>query len=730
MRTLLRAFGVLALVAGAFLAWALWPEGPGFDPAPLLARAERYDVRIVRDDFGVPHIQGATDPDVAYGLAYAHAEDDALTIQKVLLATRGRLASVDGPDAAPIDYLVQLLGFWDDVQAGYHSEISPEARALAEAYADGFNHWAALHPDAVLPGVVPVRGQDIVAGFAFKTPLFYGLDASLRELFSRGADEDAPKLALQLSPGERAFRLGPAAPPALGSNAVAVSPRRTSDGATRLLVNSHQPYAGPVAWYEVRLESGEGWDAAGGVFPGSPLMLHGHNRDLGWASTVNRPDLVDVYALVTSPERPGQYRLGESWLDLDRRSARLDVRLLGRLRWTFQRDVLRSEHGPVVETPAGSFAFRYAGMGEIRQIDQYYRMNRARDFDAWWSAMSMQALPSINFVYADRTGRIAYVYNASLPRRAPGPDWSGDLPGDRPELIWTEHLSLDELPHVIDPPSGFVVNCNHTPFRATARGEGPRAEDFPERLGIETGMTNRGLRALELWGGDEHITPEEFRSYKYDKRYSEHSAMRDVVAAMLALDVSDDPGLVEAQRVLASWGFGTEIDDRAAALAVLSARPILEARRRGRPEPDLRASLAAAADVLRAHHGRLDPPWGDVNRFRRGRFDEPIGGGPDVLRAAEADALGPDGTFTAESGDTLIMFVEWDAEGRVHSETIHQFGSATLDATSPHFDDQVPLFLAERTKPVRLDEADLRAHLEREYRPGGAPGDLEDETAP
>jgi len=718
MRTLLRALAALALAVAAFLVWALWPEGPGFDPAPLLARAERYDVRILRDEFGVPHIYGATDPDVAYGLAYAHAEDDALTIQKVLLATRGQLARVDGPDAAPVDYMVRLLGFWDDVEAGYHSAISPEARALAEAYADGFNHWAALHPDAVLPGVVPVRGQDVVAGFAFKTPLFYGLDGSLRELFSRGAGDEAPKLALQLSPSERAFHLGPAAPPALGSNAVAVSPRRTSDGATRLLVNSHQPYRGPVAWYEVRLRSGEGWDAAGGVFPGSPLVLHGHNRDLGWASTVNRPDLFDVYALVTAADRPGQYRLGDAWRDLERRTAGLDVRLLGRLRWTFTRDVLRSEHGPVVETPAGTFAFRYAGMGEIRQIDQYYRMNRARDFDAWWSAMSMQALPSINFVYADRTGRIAYVYNASLPRRAPGPDWRGDLPGDRPELIWTEHLSLDEVPHVIDPPSGFVVNCNHTPFRATAEGEGPRAEDFPERLGIETGMTNRGLRALELWGGDERITAEAFRAYKYDTRYSERSDERAWVEGLLALDVSDDPGLAEAQRVLASWDFDTAADDRAAALGVLATLPMLEARRRGEAPPEPRAALAAAARSLREHHGRLDPPWGELNRFRRGRFDEPIDGGPDVLRAAEARALGPDGTFTADSGDTLILFVEWDAEGRVRSETIHQFGSATLDAASPHFDDQVPLFLAERTKPVRLDEADLRAHLEREYRPG------------
>src|SRR5260370_34151361 len=78
------------------------------------------------------------------------------------------------------------------------------------------------------------------------------------------------------------------------SNDVAVGPSRTADGPTRLLVNSQQPYTGPVSWYEAVLESGEGWHVAGGFFPGSPFMLHGHNEHLGWANTVNEPDLIDV----------------------------------------------------------------------------------------------------------------------------------------------------------------------------------------------------------------------------------------------------------------------------------------------------------------------------------------------------------------------------------------------------------------------------------------------------
>ena len=155
---------------------------------------------------------------------------------------------------------------------------------------------------------------------------------------------------------------------------------RSADGVTRLLVNSHQPYTGPVAWYEVRLHSETGWDMAGGVFPGSPVVLHGANRKLGWASTVNTPDLADIYRLEIDPGDPDRYRLDGEWRELEVREAAIRVRLLGRLSWTVRRELLRSAHGPVLRQPHGSYALRFAGMGELRHLDQYLRMNRARSF--------------------------------------------------------------------------------------------------------------------------------------------------------------------------------------------------------------------------------------------------------------------------------------------------------------------------------------------------------------
>jgi penicillin amidase/acyl-homoserine-lactone acylase len=697
-RVVAGAFLALALIGGGIALWAVLPERASFDPAPLLEAAQRYDVRILRDEFGVPHIYGKTDPDVAYGLAFAHAEDDYATIQTVLLATRGQLASVEGLAAAPTDYMVRLMRVWEQVEARYERDLSPETRAIAEAYAAGVNHYAAHHPEVVAPGLLPASGKDLVAGFVFRHPMFYGLQRQVGELF-----EDARKRQVSM-----------------GSNAIAVAPSRSEDGATRLLVNSHQPYAGPVAWYEARLKSEAGWDMAGGVFPGSPVILHGHNRQLGWASTVNLPDLVDIYVLEMNPENPNQYRFDGAWRDLEVEEAEIRVRLFGRLRWTVRRELLHSVHGPVIRRDHGTYALRYAGMEGIRQLEQYYRLNRAESFDAWRAAMAMQALPSINFVYADREGNIGYFYNARLPVRAEGYDWRAYLPGDRSETLWTEVLPFASLPQVVNPPSGFVVNANHTPFRATIGRGNPDPGAFSPTLGIETRMTNRALRALELLGADAAISAEEFRRYKFDKRYSEESEAIRIVGEVLARESRDDedPLLAEARRVLAAWDRSAEAESTGAALAILTATPLVLARRNGEAPPDAFESFVQAAQTLQRHHGRVDPPWGQVNRMRRGDLDLPVSGGPDTLRAVESFVLEDDGTYTANSGDCYLMFVEWDAQGQVRSESIHQFGSATLDARSPHYADQVPLFVAERTKPILLDEAELRQHLSREYRPG------------
>jgi penicillin amidase/acyl-homoserine-lactone acylase len=689
----------LFVLAVAFLAFAIvsdqmaQPAPP--DPATLIAKAAHYNVRIVRDNFGVPHVFGHTDADVGFGIGFAHSEDDFGTIQDVALATRGELAASEGPKAAVTDYLVHLFRVWETVNAHY-GELPADVRRVVEAYADGVNYYAALHPSKVKSGLLPLTGRDIVAGFVFKTPFFYGLDTTLKDL-------TAPSRPDTKLPS--------------GSNGLAVAPSRSADGATRLLVNSHQPYVGPVSWYEAVLQSDEGWHVAGGFFPGTPFMLHGHNEHLGWANTVNDPDLADVYRLTINPTNENQYLLDGKWRDFEKTDAAIRVKLFGPLIWTVHRDVLYSAHGPVLKTDHGVFAIRYAGMGEFRQVVQYYRLNKARNRDEWLAAMRLQALPSINYVYADEKGNIGYVYNGQFPVRKPGFDWKHILPGDRSDLIWHGYVAFDKIPQLWNPKSGFVFNSNNTPFQATAPQDDLKPSDFPDWMGIQANMTNRAYRALETFGADTAITAANFRKYKFDLGYSTKSDIAKEIAVIEAIKPGNDADLKRAQAILAHWDRRTDIHNRATALAVLMGMRVAPEEEGGPRKEEPLPALREAIDVLKQHFSRLDPEWGQLNRFRRGKYDLPIDGGPDVYRAVYGEPQ-DDGTLTAVDGDTFIMFVTWDENGKLSSDSIHQFGSATLDRTSKHYDDQVPLFVAMKTKPVLFTREELAGHIEADYKPG------------
>jgi len=667
-----------------------------------------YNVTIYRDTWGVPHIFGNKDGDTAYGLAYAHAEDDFKTIQDIMLALKGRLALEYGKDAAPNDYMVQLLKIWQVVEDRYSKDISKEVQDICEAYADGLNHYALLHPNEVIRGMFPIDGKDVVAGFVHRTPLMFGLDKVLGQLV---INED-PNIALN----NKLKIENPFDNTLLGSNVIAVSPSRSADQFTRLAINSHQPWTGPVAWYEAHLHSEEGWNVNGGLFPGSPVVLVGHNKNLGWSHTVNSPDLIDVYELEINPENKNKYFFEGEWKDLQVSKISIPVKLIGPFSWTFHREALRSIHGPVIRNEQGAFAIRFSGSGEVRHVEQWFRMNKSKNLKDFTNAMKMMALPMFNTVYADKVGNIFYVYNALLPKRNINYDWSGILPGDQESLIWKDYYKFEELPQVLNPISGFLQNCNSSPFLATDGDDNPKEASFPKHMGIETFQTNRALRVIELFSEDKSITKEEFYNNKFDTYYSKNSVLAINLNRFLNEAASQDKDINQALKLMRNWDLNTDSTTIAMHLAYETIRPVYDP---AKYIYDYDKNMNRLKDIItwtKAAFGKIEVKWGDIQRLKRGNTNLALSGGPDVLRAVYSKQEVRDKVGIA--GDCYFEIVEWDKNGNVFAQSIHQFGTATQDSTSFHYDDQAKLFAKHKMKPVWMNLEDIKLNLEKAYHPG------------
>lgn len=716
------AIALVALLLVAFIGLATWEPFTAIESDPPEYR--EYSAEIVRSEYGVPMIYGETDADVAYGVAIAHSEDDFFTLQDVVAMSKGRYGAIAGEDGATFDFAYHLIDARGTAEREY-PKLPAETRALFEAYATGLNQYAKEHPDQIkLAKLFPVNGLDVAAGFALRQPFFYGLGNVIGPLvegtelrrefgpdipgFPREGSEDTSESSqtithregLVLPSGEEADHLG--------SNAWAVTPAR-SGGPTVLISNSHQPLRGGVAWYELGVQSGEGWHFTGSNFPGSPFPFLGHNENLGWTNTVNRPDMADIYQLEVNADGT-QYRLDGEWRDLESKTVTLPVKL-GPITLPIRRTIHRSVHGPVIKNDDGYFAIRYGAMGELQQLDAYYRINKAKTFEEWEAQIARLAIPSTNFIYADRAGNIAYVYNAAIPDRPEDmqANWRGILDGTRSDLIWNGSVDYAELPKLINPESGWLYNANNTPYTAAGEGSDLEPADFSPVLGVELKQTNRSRVAFKMLSEADTLDRETLERIKYDKTYLREGYVDLMYDALEGMEADGD--LEEARQLMLSWDFTSDNDGAADALALLMIRDFMSAEYNNGEAPDIEAHLRQATDHLMTHFGRIDPPMSELLRLRQGDVDLPLSGGSDTLRAMTTWTVADDGRLSLRHGDSFIQWVEWPEDGSpVRSESIQPFGAATTRPESPHYTDQMELYANQQMKPVRFWEKDVRAN--------------------
>jgi acyl-homoserine-lactone acylase len=292
------------------------------------------------------------------------------------------------------------------------------------------------------------------------------------------------------------------------------------------------------------------------------------------------------------------------------------------------------------------------------------------------------------------------------------------LPGNTSETLWSEYLTFDELPQVMNPKSGFIQNCNNTPFITTTGDGNPDRSLFSETLGIESRMSNRALRAMELFGNDDKISREEFEEYKYDLKYAHNSYMSSFIDRLVKKSSEfEDEKLIEGIDILKSWDLNTDIENMNATLPIMSFGWFVETHPDDISDETLVDSFKDAVSYLYTHYGKLNVMWGNVNRLIRGDVNLGLAGGPDIAHAVYG-LPNENGQIKGWAGDAFLMLVEWGEDGTVQSESIHQYGSNTQHQDSKHYADQTKLFVERKLKPVWRELKNIKANVEKVYQPG------------
>ena len=629
--------------------------------------SNQYDVSIHRDFWGIPYIKGETDMDVAYGIGLSHAEDAYDDLVELMPLYRGKSALFNGLKGVETDYLVRLLRVHQNVEKFAKDQLSDRSLQMAQAYADGVNQFAKDNPSKVNQRLHPITKEDIIAGSYIQHLFFAGLDSGLQTM-SDHISKSIPT----------------------GSNAIAVNGAKTEGDSSFLLINSHQPLAGPVGWYELNVESQSGWNAHGGNFPGSFVVNVGFNKNIGWGATVNRPDVLDIFELTVNPTNPDEYLLDKAWVPFEIEEDYLQIKLLGFLKIKSKQSFKYSKFGPVLEIQDKVFALRHSTQNSFQEIDGWFSLNKADSVQAFESALSSRKIPSFNFVVMDSAKNIGFFYNGRIPSRENAKAARKVLQGTSSRDIWPLNKSIQDLPTFINPKNGWIQSTNQNPY--AVMGEYSSALDLESsHVYFEQRLTNRSFVANELLSPKTKITLDDFIDIKFDNSYSKNSRQYQF---LLQLAKSNQEIALKVE----PWDRQTNFKNRHAGFnSCLMAHEWL-AEMNTQPIPKTKDIVATCKDWFVEIDRKQTDEWGDITTISRLGRSYPIQGSLDTLRAVYGTPNDKTNSIDMSGGDGLFYIIEEGESGRM-IYGMHNFGSSR-NRESVHYSDQTFLFSQEALRFV------------------------------
>jgi acyl-homoserine-lactone acylase len=667
----------------------------------ILSQINPKNIEIVRDQYGVPHIYGKTDAEVAYGLAWAHSEDDFKTIQEGYLAGNGLLSKHIGINGAGADFITQVIESEETVKKLFHT-LSPEFVKLLEGYSAGINKYAQTYPDKVLvKKLFPITPKKMARYSFLQLFIANGADRLIGSVFQ---DNISSNFIYENEMN--------------GSNAIALNSNKTGVKETFLAINPHQPFNGPTSWYEAHLISEEGTNIIGATFAGAPCILIGVNKYLAWTHTVNYPDKADLFKLQMHPKKKSIYLVDNQEYKLETKRAKAYIKILG-IPIKISRKFYKSIYGPTLKNKSGFYSVRTPSLYNIKSLEQWWKMNKAKSFSEFYKIIKSRNLPGYNIGYADKNDTIFYISNGIIPKRDERYNWRGVVPGNTKKTLWTEYYNVEDLPQVINPKSGFVYNANHSPFKSTSENENPKAENFSTTMGYELYDNNRSTRLLQLIESHQKIDFETFKKIKNDRTFPTPMNYNYIninnVFEMLPEDYPEISELIES---IQSWDKTANADSYGAgtyAMFYYQANKYYKSYINKKYSKELIADiLLEVKSTMLNHFKTTRVKLGDYQKLVRGNKEIPIFGLPDVITAMRG-VKHKDGMIKISHGESYIGLVRFTENGPQY-ESVSPFGTSD-DPDSPHYGDQMELLSEFKTKKMTFDKKKIYATSQKIYHP-------------
>lgn len=684
---------------------------------PYVAQAKR--VTIHRDEWGIPHIYGKTDADAVFGLMYAQCEDDFARVELNYIEKLGRMSEVKGEKELAYDLYIKLL--IDEKEAKEEYKTSPLwLKKLLNAYADGINYYLQKHPE-VKPRLLthfepwyPLLWTDGSIGAIStgdvteqETALFYGLPAQVASIKYQNPDE---KLT--------------------GSNGFAVGPSLSKSGHSLLYINPH------VTFYfrpEVHVESEEGLSVYGAVTWGQFFVYQGFNPYNGWMHTSSEVDVADAY-YETTRDLNGQmhYLLDGKWIPFQTKIITLGSRKI---------KAYFNHRGPVLAARNGKWISVRSYNRARKSLMQSWLRTKTKGLEEYKRVMEMRANTSNNTVYADNKGNIAYWHGNYVPRRDGTKDWGIPQDGSSSKIDWKGLHSVDEIVHVYNPASGWVQNCNSTPFTVSGTSS-PLRTNYPVYMAPD-GENFRDRNAVRLFSHTGKLDLQGLIGLGYDRRLM---AFETLLPALIEASAQASD-LSEVIKELKSWDYNASASSVAQTIAIRWGLKIMpkipkpkqfggetevvqnmESYAKSGAKSEMVQALREVLEDLNKDFGTWRVAWGELNRFQRISNGESLQMDDSKSSMAvpfTSSAWGQLPSYTSRSiqgtkkwygvnGNSFIAAVEFGPKIKAYSLLA---GGESGDPASPHFFDQGKMYAEGKFKEINFYKSDVLKHAVSSYHP-------------